>query len=320
MSNVSVKNFSAVKIYQRFGIFIILLATIIIASFLSDAFFSFRNLSNLLRQNAVVMIIAFGSQMVLVSGEVDLSAGSIAAFSGVVAAMIMAATKNIFLAILGGLACGFLWGFLSGLVITSFRIPSFIMTLAAQFIARGVILSITNAQPVTGLDKSFGVLGQGYVGVVPIPIIIMLIILAIYWLIMNRLRFGRYVYAVGGNAEAARSSGINVPWVKIRAFIFASMMAAVGGILLMSRLNSGQPMGAVNYEFDAITAAIIGGTSMSGGMGKVYGTVAGAILVGVLINIMTLLNISAYYQQIAKGAIIAIAVIIDTKVRSAKNS
>jgi inositol transport system permease protein len=320
MSNVSVKNFSTVKIYQRFGIFIILLVTIIIASFLSDAFFSFRNLSNLLRQNAVVMIIAFGSQMVLVAGEVDLSAGSIAAFSGVIATMIMAATKSVFLAILGGLACGFLWGFLSGLVITSFRIPAFIMTLAAQFIARGVILSITNAQPVTGLDRSFGVLGQGYVGVVPVPIVIMLIILAIYWLIMNRLRFGRYVYAVGGNVEAARSSGINVSWVKIRAFIFANMMAGVGGILLMSRLNSGQPMGAVNYEFDAITAAIIGGTSMSGGVGKVYGTVVGAILVGVLINIMTLLNISAYYQQIAKGAIIAIAVIIDTKVRGAKNS
>jgi inositol transport system permease protein len=320
MSNVSVKNFSTVKIYQRFGIFIILLATIIIASFLSDAFFSFRNLSNLLRQNAVVMIIAFGSQMALIAGEVDLSAGSIAAFSGVIAAMIMAATKSVFLAIPGGLACGFLWGFLSGLVITSFRIPAFIMTLAAQFIARGVILSITNAQPVTGLDRSFGVLGQGYVGVVPVPIVIMLIILAIYWLIMNRLRFGRYVYAVGGNVEAARSSGINVSWVKIRAFIFANMMAGVGGILLMSRLNSGQPMGAVNYEFDAITAAIIGGTSMSGGVGKVYGTVVGAILVGVLINIMTLLNISAYYQQIAKGAIIAIAVIIDTKVRGAKNS
>jgi inositol transport system permease protein len=315
----NIKNFNAVKIYQRFGIFIILLATVIIASFLSDAFFSFRNLSNLLRQNAVVMIIAFGSQMVLVSGEVDLSAGSIAAFSGVVAAMIMATTKNVFLAVLGGLVCGFSWGFLSGLVITGFRIPSFIMTLAAQFIARGVILSITNAQPVTGLDKSFAALGQSYVGVVPVPIVIMLIILAIYWLIMNRLRFGRYVYAVGGNAEAARSSGINVRWVKIRAFIFANMMAAVGGILLMSRLNSGQPMGAVNYEFDAITAAIVGGTSMSGGVGKVYGTVAGAILVGVLINIMTLLNVSAYYQQIAKGTIIAIAVIIDTKVRGAKS-
>jgi inositol transport system permease protein len=161
-------------------------------------------------------------------------------------------------------------------------------------------------------------LGQGYFGVIPISVIITLVLLAVYWLMMNRLPFGRCVYAVGDNAEASRASGINPALTKIKAFVFTGAMAAIGGILLMSRLNSGQPNGAVNYEFDAITAAIIGGTSMNGGAGKVYGVVAGAILVGILLNIMTLLSVSAYAQQIVKGTIIAIAVIIDTRVRSAK--
>lgn len=314
------KKLSIADIYSRFGIFIILVIAIFIASFLSDAFFTARNLSNILRQNAVVMIIAFGAQMVLVSGGVDLSAGSVAAFSGVMATIVMSATGNVMLAVAAGLVCGCTCGFLNGLVITTCGIPPFIMTLATQFIARGIILAITNAQPVTGLNKSFAVLGQGFAGPVPVPIIITAIVLVIYWLIMNRRQFGRFVYAVGGNEDAAKASGINTNMVKIQAFIFAGLTAALGGILLMSRLNSGQPGGAENYEFDAITATIIGGTSMSGGVGKVYGTVAGAIFVGILLNIMTLLDVSAYYQKIVKGAIIALAVIIDVQVRKSRKN
>jgi inositol transport system permease protein len=318
MNNNKTGNINFAAFYQRFGIFAILFAVVVISSMLSPVFLSFRNLSNVLRQNAVVMIIAFGSQMVLVSGEVDLSPGSVAAFSGVIAAIIMNTTGNVFSAVASGILCGVLIGFLNGFIITSCRIPSFIMTLATQFVARGSILAITSAQPVTGLSRSFAVLGQGYFGVIPISVIITLVLLAVYWLMMNRLPFGRCVYAVGGNAEASRASGINPALTKIKAFVFAGAMAAISGILLMSRLNSGQPNGAVNYEFDAITAAIIGGTSMNGGAGKVYGVVAGAILVGILLNIMTLLSVSAYAQQIVKGTIVAIAVIIDTRVRSAK--
>ncbi|MDR1247912.1 MAG: ABC transporter permease [Treponema sp.] len=318
MNNIKTKNSNFAAFYQRFGIFAILLGVVIISSILSPVFLSFRNLSNVLRQNAVVMIIAFGSQIVLISGEVDLSAGSVAAFAGVIAAIVMKATGNVLLAIVSGVLCGALIGLLNGFVITSCRIPSFIMTLATQFVARGSILAITSAQPVTGLNRSFSVLGQGYFGVIPISIIITLVLLTCYWLMMNRLPFGRCVYAVGGNAEASRASGINPALTKIKAFVFAGAMAAIGGILLMSRLNSGQPLGAENYEFDAITAAIIGGTSMSGGVGKVYGVVVGAILVGILLNIMTLLNVSAYSQKIVKGTIIAVAVIIDMRVRNAK--
>ena len=161
-------------------------------------------------------------------------------------------------------------------------------------------------------------MGQGYVGPVPVPIIILALILGISWVMMYKLRYGRYIYAVGGNAPAAQASGIGVSSVKTKAFIFQGLMAGLGGVILMSRLNSGQPTGAEAYEFDAITAVIIGGTSMYGGIGHLYGTIAGSLFVGVLINIMTLMNIGAYYQKIVKGVIIAVAVIVDVKVRAAR--
>jgi len=321
MSNgitISKKKISIADIYSKFGIFIILIIAVIVASFLSDTFLTFQNISNIIRQNAVVMIIAFGSQMVLVSGEVDLSPGSVCAFSGVISTMVMLSTGNPILALISGIVCGMGFGFLNGWIITTCAIPSFIMTLATQFIGRGAVLALTNAQPVRGFDEGFLAFGQGYVGSIPVPIIIMAIVLVIYWILMNYKKFGRYVYAVGGNADAAKASGINVKAVKIKTFLFAGATAGLAGVILMSRLNSGQPNGGDQYEFDAITAAIIGGTSMTGGIGKVYGTVVGALFVGVLINIMTQMDVSAYYQKIVKGTIIALAVIIDVQVRRAK--
>ncbi len=312
------RKLSFAEFYSRFGIFVILVVAVIAASCLSDTFLKPANLINILRQNTVIMILAFGAQMVLISGEVDLSPGSVAAFSGCIAASVQVATGNVVIAVAAGLLCGMVFGVVNGWVITVCGIPSFIMTLAAQFVGRGAILAYTNAQPIRGLGEQFAVIGQGYIGPVPVPIVIMLAVLLVYWLLMNYKRFGRYVYAVGGNADAAKASGVNVKAVKIKAFIFAGLTAALGGIILMSRLASGQPNGAEAYEFDAITATIIGGTSMSGGIGNVPGTVAGAIFVGILINIMTLMDVSAYYQQIVKGVIIALAVIIDVRVRKAK--
>lgn len=320
MNSKTKQRMSFAEIYSRFGIFIILVVAVIVASFLSDTFLTPRNISNIIRQNAVVMIIAFGSQIVLITGGCDLSAGSVCALAGVSSTMIMLSTGNAVVALLGGILIGAACGFINGWVITTCGIPDFIMTLAMQFICRGTVLAMTDAQPVFGFDKSFTVFGQGRIGPVPVPTIIMVVVLIIYWIMMNRRRFGRYVYAVGGNAEAARSSGINVKWVKIKAYLFAGAAAGLGGVILMSRMNSGQPNGGEQYEFDAITAAIIGGTSMSGGTGKVYGVVVGALFVGVLLNIMTQMDVSAYYQKIVKGAIIALAVIIDVQVRRSKKA
>lgn len=304
-------------VYSKAGVFIILLLAMVIATFLSDAFLTSRNLMNILRQNAVITIIAFGAQIVLISGDVDLSPGSVAAFGGCIASMVMVATQNVYLAVGSGLLIGATLGFINGFVITFFKIPSFIMTLATLQAARGGILMITKAKPIPKLGD-FTWLGQGYIGRIPVPIVILLAIFGLIWFLTYKRPFGRYIYAVGGNSSAAQASGINVASIKTRAFMIQGTLAGLGGVILMSRLNSGQPTGAEGYEFDAITAVIIGGTSMSGGVGNIYGTVAGAMFVAVLNNIMTLTDVSAYFQKIVQGLIIAVAVIIDVRVRAAR--
>ncbi len=314
-----IKKMNIADIYGKFGIFIILLVTLIISAIISPAFLSASNIINVIRQNVTIGIVACGAQLVLLCGEVDLSAGSVAAFAGCFAAMVQAATGNPFLALLTGLVIGGMMGFLNGIVITSCAIPSFIMTLATQQAARGAILAITKAKPISKLEN-FTWFGQGYIGPVPVPILIWIIMLVITGFLLNKMRFGRYVYAVGGNRTAARSSGIKVNWIVTKCFTFAGLLSGLGGVVLMARVNSGQPSGGEQLEFDAITAVIIGGTSMSGGVGNIYGTIAGALFVGFLINIMTLLNVSAYFQQIVKGVIIALAVIIDVKVRNSGNN
>ncbi|MGI6008502.1 MAG: ABC transporter permease [Ruminococcus sp.] len=314
------KKLSVADIYSRFGIFIILIIAVIIASFLSDAFLTPRNISNIIRQNAVIMIIAFGSQMVLIAGGCDLSPGSVCALAGVISTMTMLSVNNAVVALIVGVAVGALCGLINGLVITACEIPDFIMTLASQFICRGAVLAITEAQPVSGFDISYTLFGQGYVGPIPAPTVILILVLIFYWVLMNRRRFGRYVYAVGGNTDAARASGINTKKIKTQAYLFAGAAAGLAGVILMSRMNSGQPNGGEQYEFDAITAAIIGGTSMNGGTGKVYGVVVGALFVGVLLNIMTQMDVSAYWQKIVKGLIIALAVIIDVRVGKSKKA
>lgn len=314
-----IKKMNIADIYGKFGIFIILLVTLIISAIISPAFLSASNIINVIRQNVTIGIVACGAQLVLLCGEVDLSAGSVAAFAGCFAAMVQASTGNPFLALLTGLVIGGMMGFLNGIVITSCAIPSFIMTLATQQAARGAILAITKAKPISKLEN-FTWFGQGYIGPVPVPILIWIIMLVITGFLLNKMRFGRYVYAVGGNRTAARSSGIKVNWIVTKCFTFAGLLSGLGGVVLMARVNSGQPSGGEQLEFDAITAVIIGGTSMSGGVGNIYGTIAGALFVGFLINIMTLLNVSAYFQQIVKGVIIALAVIIDVKVRNSGNN
>ncbi|MGI6175548.1 MAG: ABC transporter permease [Christensenellales bacterium] len=314
------RNISFADLYSRYGIFAILLGAVIISAILSPTFMTTRNIVNILRQNVVIAVIAFGTQFIMLAGDIDLSSGSVAAFTGCMAAQVMASTGNIVLSFLTGLVCGALIGALNGVVITQLRIPAFIMTLASQTIFRGLMYIFTNAKPITGLAESFAWMGQGHIGPIPVPIFVLVIIFVISWVLLNRTSFGRHVLAVGGNREAALASGINTDRVRIKAFIYGGLMAALGGFVLMSRINSGQPNSAVAFEFDAITAVVIGGTSMSGGLGTVYGTLAGAYFVGVLINIMTLMNVSAYYQQVVQGLIIAIAVIIDVSVRRVKRS
>lgn len=312
-----IKDMGFAEIYRKYGTILIFIGIFVLASLLSETFLTAGNLTNVLRQVVVVSLLACGVTFIIILGHIDVSLGSVVALTGTVAASVMSMTQNILLAVLAGIAAGIVTGVINGFVITRFRIPSFIMTLAMTTVARGAVLLYTAGVPVTNLGD-FQVIGQGSIGPIPISVLILLAVLLISWILLNRTKFGRHVYAVGGNLRAAVASGINTDKVIKRAFIFNGILAAIGGIVLMSRINSGQPAAGVGYEFDAITAVVVGGTSLMGGTGTITGTIIGAMIIGVINNLLNLMNVSSYWQQIIKGLIIAVAVILDVKTKTAK--
>jgi inositol transport system permease protein len=206
---------------------------------------------------------------------------------------------------------GLFIGCINGFVITKFNIPAFIMTLAVTTVARGSALLFTKGVPISGMGAQFLIIGQGNWGFMPISVLILIILFVITWILLNKTPFGRYIFAVGGNENAAVASGIRSKIVVLKAFVLDGALTATAGIVLMSRINSGQPAAGVGYEFDAITAVVVGGTSLSGGSGSIVGTIIGAVIVGIINNVQNLLNVNAYWQQIVKGLIILFAVILD---------
>ena len=293
------------------GIFVILMTLFILSSIFVRGFFSPNNLTNVLRQIAVVTILALGATYVIILGHINVSYGSCVALIGCLTCKIMVLTGNLPLALAVGLALGMLIGIINGTVITRFRIPAFIMTLAITTIARGIVLLFTDARPITGMNSEFKFIGQGSLGFIPVSVLVMITLFAVSWILLNKTAFGRHLFATGGNEHAAIASGVKTKSIVRKAFLFDGLMTAVAGILLMSRLNSGQPAAGVGYEFDAITAVVVGGTSLAGGSGSVVGTIIGAVIVGILNNCLNLLNVNAYIQQITKGIIILFAVIVD---------
>lgn len=302
-------------IYRKYGTILIFIGIFVLASLLNETFLTTGNLTNVLRQVVVVSLLACGVTFIIILGHIDVSLGSVVALTGTIAASVMSMTQSIPLAIAAGIAVGVLVGFINGFVVTYFKIPSFIMTLATTTVARGAVLLYTAGIPVTDLGD-FKVIGQGSVGPIPISVLILLAVVGVCWVLLNRTVFGRHVYAVGGNAKAALASGINTDGVIRKAFVFNGVLCAIAGIVLMSRINSGQPAAGVAYEFDAITAVVVGGTSLMGGTGTITGTIIGAMIIGVINNILNLMNVSSYWQQIVKGLIIAVAVILDVKTKS----
>lgn len=311
----NIKNMGYAEIYRKYGTILIFIGIFVLSSFLNETFLTTGNLTNVLRQVVVVSLLACGVTFIIILGHIDVSLGSVVALTGTIAASVMSLTQNLALAISAGIVSGIAVGLINGYVITYFKIPSFIMTLAMTTVARGAILLYTAGVPVSGLGD-FQMIGQGSVGPVPISVLILIFVVLVSWVLLNRTKFGRHVYAVGGNAKAALASGINTDSVLRRAFVFNGILAAIAGIVLMSRINSGQPAGGVAYEFDAITAVVVGGTSLMGGTGTIMGTVIGAMIIGVINNILNLMNVSSYWQQIVKGVIIAVAVILDVKTKS----
>lgn len=290
------------------GIFAIL---VIGLTSLKPVFLTPDNLINVIRQVSITAIIGIGMTFVLISGEIDLSVGSIAALAGIVVTMGLKDGLPMVIAIVLAMGVGALCGFANGGIHVYARIPSFIVTMGMLNIARGVVLVITNSYPVTGLPDSFKVIGRGYVGFLPVPVIIMFVCYILGYLVLKYVKFGRSIFAIGGNIEAARLSGISVNRNKILIYVLCGVTAAIGGIVLASRMFSGQPSAGDGLELNAIAACVIGGTSTTGGKGRIWGTFLGALIMGIITNGMNLLNISTNWQLIVQGAIIIIAVGLD---------
>ncbi|MEN3032760.1 ABC transporter permease [Chromobacterium amazonense] len=298
---------------QRLGPFIALVLVAVGLSVMSPDFLTVNNLLNVMRQVSINALIAFGMTLVILLGGIDLSVGSILALSSVLTATLLRAGVDPLLATLLGILAGAAMGLFNGLVISKGKVAPFIATLASMTILRGLALVFSNGSPITGFDSElFSMLGGGYVaGLVPVPVVWMLILFAGFWFLLKKTVFGRHVYATGGNEEAARLSGVKVDRVKLWVYTSSGAMAAMAGVVLTSRLNSAQPTAGTGYELDAIAAVVLGGTSLSGGRGWIFGTLIGALLIGVLNNGLNLLGVSSFYQQVIKGAVILLAVLLD---------
>ncbi len=291
-------------------------------TFLSPAFLTVENLMNVLRQVSTNANLAFGMTLVIIIGGIDLSVGSILAFSGTLAAgLITLSGLPVPLSIGIGLLAGTLIGFLNGLVVTRTGIAPFIVTLATMQIARGLAYVYTDGLPVRTLVDDFNFVGNGYLGPIPLPVIYSTIMFIILCFLLYRTKFGRYVYALGGNRQASIFSGININRVQLGVYSIIGFLSALSGIVLCARMYSGQPTAGNGFELDAIAAVVLGGTSFSGGIGTLGGTLIGVFVIGVLNNGLNLLNISSFWQLVVKGLVILLAVYLDVmKTRGKKRS
>lgn len=284
----------------------------LLMSVLNDNFLTTNNLLNITLQVSINAIIAAGMTFAILTSGIDLSVGPVMALSGSVTAGLMLMGIPVPLAILAGFLLGSVFGFANGICVAWLRMPPIIVTLASMGIARGLALLYTGGYPLSGLPDIFAYFGRSTLLGVPLPVLIMIVVYVLAWLILNRLPFGRYVYAIGGNEEAARLSGIRVPRVKMLVYLISGFTASVAGLVLTSRLMSGQPNAGNGFELDAIAAVVLGGTIISGGKGTLTGTFIGAMVLGVLNNGLNLMGVSPYIQNVLKGAIILAAIYLSS--------
>jgi ribose/xylose/arabinose/galactoside ABC-type transport system permease subunit len=295
----------------QYGIYLALLILVLVFTASSDVFLTGANLLNVLRQVSIIGICAVGLTFVLLTGGIDLSVGSVIGVAGMTCATLISMGLTPALAVAAALAFGLLAGLLAGFIINEAGIPPLITTLGLMTAFRGVSYLIGGGLPVYGVPDGLKALGQGYALGVPVPVILMTVTLLLGHVVLTHTRFGREVYGVGGNEEAARLSGVNVKRVKYKVYALSGMLAAFAGIVLMARVNSGQPKGGEGYELDIITAVVLGGVSIFGGVGRLTGVLAGVLIMGVLANGMILLNIDEYVQWVVKGSVLLAAVALD---------
>ncbi len=308
---------------SKYGIVLILLAMFIAFSLLSEGFATPRNIFNIIRQISFMGLIAIGVTMVIITGGIDLGSGSVLALCAVIATSLAQLPESatlkyeglsvpILVPIIAALVVGAFTGVINGGLISKFKIPPFIATLGMMTVARGFALIYSN-KPLSQLTPEYNFIGQGALFGVPFPVIILVVVAVAVHIMLNNTPFGRYIYALGGNEQAARISGVNIDRVKIGVYTLAGLLSGLAGLVVSSRVGSGQPGQGLGIELDAIAAAVIGGTSLSGGIGTIWGTIVGALIIGVLDNGLILLNVDQYWITIVKGTIIVVAVIIDQR-------
>lgn len=289
----------------------------IIIALLTDSFLTVSNILNVFRQTSINAVIAAGMTFVILTSGIDLSVGSVAAFTGAIGATLIAKESNVFLTVIVVLAIGAVIGGANGVVISKGNVQPFIATLATMTLVRGATLVYTDGRPISiGFERQgeiFNTIGAGYIFGIPIPIYLTLFIFGIGYYLLKHTRLGRYIYALGGNEEATILSGINTNKVKILVYAISGALAAMAGIVITSRLSSAQPTAGSGYELDAIAAVVLGGTSLAGGKGSILATITGALIIGILNNALNLMDVSSYYQLMIKGFVIFLAVIIDKK-------
>lgn len=304
---------SYATLVRSFSIVIVFVAIALFFTMANPYFMSWNNWLNLLRQSSINGILAIGVTFVILTKGIDLSVGSVMAISGMIAASLVTTSNEHFvlLAILAGLSVGSVLGLVNGVVVARIGVPSFVMTLGMLSMARGLTLIFSDGRPISNLSQPFRWIGGGNVLGIPVPVVILFAVFAIGWVVLKYTTFGRYVYAVGGNERAARTSGVSTRIVIASTYVISGFLAALAGLVLTSRTTAALPQAGIGYELDAIAAVVIGGTSLAGGRGSLVGTLFGALIIGTINNGMDLMGVSSYYQQLLKGAIIVVAVIAD---------
>ncbi|QWW20448.1 ribose ABC transporter permease [Schaalia sp. 19OD2882] len=298
--------------WDKIGIFAVLLVLVLVMSFLADNFLTFDNGLNVARSVSINAILAAGMTMIIITAGIDLSVGSILAVAGVAGVLAHTAGMPVLVSVLAGLAAGALAGFVNGALIAWLALPAFIVTLGSMTYLRGTAYSLLNGQPLIANDLSYRGMGNGAVAAIPTPVVLMVLVYAFMWFLLERTTFSRHVYAVGGNPEAARLAGINVKSVLVKVYSIAGVTTGLAGLIFSARVLSAQPRAGEGYELDAIAAVVLGGTSLAGGRGRILGTLVGALIIGVLTNGLVLMNVPFFYQLVIKGVVIVLAIALDS--------
>ena len=310
------------RIVREYGIYLAFIILVVVLSFANKYFLTQSNISNILLQTSINGVLAFGMTFVIITGGIDLSVGSVLALAGIVSASFATTSPQatvaggpypVFVALIVGVLVGVASGAIIGPIVARFNVPAFVATLGMLSAARGLTLIYAGGRPVPALIPQFRWIGNGSVFGVPAPVVIFAALFLISWFVLARTRFGRYVYAVGGNARAAKTSGINVVGVRFAVYVISGAFAGIAGMLLAARTGSALTQAGIGYELDAIAAVVIGGISLSGGVGRMTGALIGALIIGVMNNGLDLMGIESYYQQVLKGMLIVGAVMLDQR-------